>query len=242
MKLVKSKPTRAERARHTRRRMLDTARELFITDGYAATTMERIADRAGVAVQTLYYTFRTKGQLLCEAVEEAAAQDAEIAPAGERAWLQEVLMATTGQRVLALAVDYGADIFARAAPLWPAMMAASADPYVESYWRNVAASRRAGQGRMVARLAELDELPHNLQPDRATDLVVVLFGHEVFGNLVTGAGWSLPEYKAWLYTTLVQQLLRQPTLSPEAFSDRAFSPVILAYSAQDADEHEHTIG
>ncbi|MFZ1283261.1 MAG: helix-turn-helix domain-containing protein, partial [Propionicimonas sp.] len=65
MKLVKSKPTRAERARHTRRRMLETARELFIIDGYAATTMERIADRAGVAVQTLYYTFRTKGQLLC---------------------------------------------------------------------------------------------------------------------------------------------------------------------------------
>ena len=56
-----SKGTRAERARQTRNRMLDSARELFIADGYAATTMERIAQEAGVAVQTLYYTFRPRG-------------------------------------------------------------------------------------------------------------------------------------------------------------------------------------
>ena len=65
--------TRADRARQTRRRMLDRARELFVTEGYAATTMERIADEAGVAVQTLYYTFRTKGQLLREVIEVTAA-------------------------------------------------------------------------------------------------------------------------------------------------------------------------
>ena len=42
-------PTRAERARQTRHRMLDSARTLFVTDGYPATTMERIAE-AAVAV------------------------------------------------------------------------------------------------------------------------------------------------------------------------------------------------
>ena len=76
MALVKSSTgTRAERARQTRNRMIDSARELFIADGYAATTMERIAQEAGVAVQTLYYTFRSKGQLLCEVVEATAAAD-----------------------------------------------------------------------------------------------------------------------------------------------------------------------
>jgi TetR/AcrR family transcriptional regulator of autoinduction and epiphytic fitness len=229
MEPVKShQPTRADRARHTRRRMLDSARQLFIANGYAATTMERIADQAGVAVQTLYYTFRTKGQLLCEVVEASAAENADTAPVAQPAWMQEMLTATTSQRVLALAVDYGADIFARAAPLWPAVTAAAADPYVKRYWRNVAANRRAGQGRMVARLAELDELRHGLDPHRATDRVVVLFGHDVFGNLVTDAGWSLPEYKAWLYTTLIQQLLEQPELTPTAYSDRSFSPLISA--------------
>jgi len=207
--------------------MLDSARELFITDGYAATTMERIADDAGVAVQTLYYTFRAKGQLLREVVEVTAAGDEDAAPVAQRAWVQEMLTATSGQRVLALAVEHGADIFVRAAPLWPVLAAAAADPSVEHYWRSVAANRRAGQERMVARLAELGALRHGLHPDRATDLVVVLFGHDVFGSLVTEAGWSVPEYKAWLFRTLVQQLLQRPRLAPTAFSDLSYGRLMM---------------
>ena len=218
-----TRTTRAERARQTRRRMLDSARELFISDGYAATTMERIADHAAVAVQTLYYTFRTKGQLLCEVVEVTAAGDADAAPVALRAWVQDMLTATSGQRVLALAVEHGADIFVRAAPLWPAVAAAAADSHVESYWRGVTTNRRAGQARMIARLGELGVLRHGLDPDRAADLVVVLFGHDVFTSLVTQARWSVPEYKAWLVTTLSQQLLQRPRLAPKTYADLSYS-------------------
>jgi TetR/AcrR family transcriptional regulator, regulator of autoinduction and epiphytic fitness len=214
---VKSgKPTRAERARQTRHRMLDSARALFITDGYPATTMERIADEAGVAVQTLYYTFRTKGHLLCEVVEATAAGQDDPVPVAQRAWTQEMLTATSGQRALALAVEHGADIFVRAAPLWPAVAAASADPHVARYWQDVTAGRRTGQAQILARLSELGALHHSLDPDRATDRVVVLFGHDVFRSLVTEAGWSVLEYKAWLLTTLAQQLLQRPKLAPTA--------------------------
>ena len=218
-----TRATRAERARQTRNRMLGSARELFITDGYGSTTMERIARDAGVAVQTLYYTFQTKGQLLCEVVEATAAGDDRAAPVAQRAWVQDMLTATTGQRVLALAVEHGADIFVRAAPLWPAVAAASADPDVEGYWQRVAAERRTGQARMVARLTELDVLRHGLNSDRATDRVVVLFGHDVFTGLVTQAGWSVPEYKAWLLTTLAHQLLQRPKLTPTTYADLSYS-------------------
>lgn len=225
---VKSgKPSRSDRARQTRRRMLDGARELFVTQGYAATTMERIADEAGVAVQTLYYSFRTKGQLLCEVVEVAAAGDEATAPAAQRAWMQQMLSATSGQRILALGVEHGADIFVRAAPLWPAVTAAAGDPHVDQYWQDVAAKRRAGQGRMVARLADLGAMRDGLDPGRATDLVVTLFGHDVFRSLVGEAGWSVTEYKAWLFTTLVQQLLQRPRLTPTTFSDLSYGPLLM---------------
>ena len=224
MGMVKrAKPTRAERAAHTRHRMLDSARELFIADGYTSTTMERIAEEAGVAVQTLYYTFRTKGQLLRAVVEATAAGDDRPVPVPQRAWVHDMLTAPTGQRVLALAVEHGADIFVRAAPLWPAVTAAAADPEVAHYWQQVAADRRTSQARMVARLAELNLLRHELHPDRATDRVVVLFGHDVFSGLVTQAGWSVPEYKAWLLTTLAQQLLQRPKLTPTAYADLSYS-------------------
>ena len=107
--------------------------------------------------------------------------------------------------------------------LWPAVAVASADPQVEQYWRRVAADRRTGQSRMVARLAELGALRQGLPPERATDRVVVLFGHDVFTGVVTQAGWSVPEYKAWLLTTLAQQLLQRPRLTPTAYADLTYS-------------------
>lgn len=228
MAIVKGeKPTRTDRAALTRQRILDCAAKLFVTEGYAATTMEHIARESGVAVQTLYYTFRTKGQLLCEAVEVTAARAEDPAPVAQRTWNQQMMTATSGQRVLALGVEHGADIYVRAAPLWPAVnAAAAADPQVEHYWRGVAANRRIGQARMVDQLAKLDALRTGLEPDKATDLVVVLFGHDVFRGLVGEAGWSVVEYKAWLFTSLVQQLLGRQRLAQRAFSDLSFADLL----------------
>ncbi|WP_433019731.1 TetR/AcrR family transcriptional regulator [Kribbella sp. CA-294648] len=109
-----SKPTRADRARQTRRRMLDSAQQFFVTEGYAATTMERIASRADVAVQTLCYSFRTKGQLLCELVEVTAAGTDDTLPVAQRPWMRELLTATSAQRILTLAVEHGTGIYERA--------------------------------------------------------------------------------------------------------------------------------
>lgn len=206
--------------------MLDSARELFVSEGYAATTMERIAAEAGVAVQTLYYSFQTKGQLLCEVVEVTAAGDDEALPVAQRPWMQEMLTATSAQRILALGVEHGTDIFERAAPLWPVVAAATADPHVERYWRGVAAGRRAGQGRMVARIDQLGRLREGLEADRATDLVAVLFGHDVYRSLVVEAGWSVPAYKAWLFPTLVHQVLQRPRLAPNSFADLSYGSLL----------------
>lgn len=204
--------------------MLDRARELFVTVGYAATTMEQIASEAEVAVQTLYYTFRTKGQLLREVVETTAAGQDHPPPVAERPWMVQLLSADSGARVLALAVEHGVDIYERVAPLWPAVIAAAAvDPELDRYWQGVTAGRRAGQRRIVARLAELGALRHDLDVNRATDLVVVLFGHDVYRGLVRDAGWTVVAYKAWLFTTLVQQLLQRPRLARGAYSDLSFA-------------------
>jgi TetR/AcrR family transcriptional regulator of autoinduction and epiphytic fitness len=220
-----AKPSRADRARQTRRRMLDSARDLFVAQGYAATTMGQVATDAGVAVQTLYYTFQTKGKLLCEVIEVAAAGD-DPDPVAQRPWMREMLTAKSAQRVLALAVEHGTGIYERAAPLWPAVNAAAAtDPYVQRYWEGVTADRQAGQARMVSRLSELGALRDGLGTQRATDLIVVLFGHDVFRGL-REAGWTVTAYKAWLYTTLVQQLLRKQRLELRASRDLSYGEIL----------------
>ena len=55
---------RQAKAAATRARIIANAYALFCENGYRATTMDLIARRAGVAVQTVYFTFHTKDDLL----------------------------------------------------------------------------------------------------------------------------------------------------------------------------------
>jgi AcrR family transcriptional regulator len=56
-------------------RIIVSAYTLFCESGYRGTTMESIAQRAGVAVQTVYFTFRTKDDLLQAVYEWAVLGD-----------------------------------------------------------------------------------------------------------------------------------------------------------------------
>jgi TetR/AcrR family transcriptional regulator of autoinduction and epiphytic fitness len=204
--------------------MRGAARELFVSQGYADTTMKQIAAGAGVAVQTVYYTFNTKGALLCEVMEVAGAGEDHPVPVAQRPWMREAMTATSQQRIIALAVEHATGIYERVAALWPALDAAAAvDPDVGDYWRGVTANRRAGQRAMVARIAELGDLRPELDVERGTDIVVVLFGHEVYRGLVQDAGWTVPSYKAWLFATLVQQLLGRQQADPGALRGLSFA-------------------
>ncbi|MGH3720215.1 MAG: helix-turn-helix domain-containing protein [Pseudonocardiaceae bacterium] len=45
-------------------KILEAAMRLFVTRGYPPTTVEMIAREAGVAVQTVYFSFRAKANIL----------------------------------------------------------------------------------------------------------------------------------------------------------------------------------
>ena len=212
------KPLRAtrrrERALATRRRIADSAYELFCEYGYAATTVDMIARAAGVALQTVHYVFRTKGALLQEVVEVAAAGTHDRVPVMERSWIREALSVSDGRRAIALGVEHGVDIYVRVAPLNHALhAAASIEPELEAYLRSIKAARRGGMSRLITALATNEHLHPGLSVERATDLMFVLLSHETYLGLVHDAQWPLEEYKAWLYETLCEQLLRGETRS-----------------------------
>lgn len=67
--MVASQASLARREREkaeTRRLILEAARELFTTVGYAETTMRGIAERIGYTATTIYHHFVDKDALLCE--------------------------------------------------------------------------------------------------------------------------------------------------------------------------------
>ncbi len=61
--------TRAERQRLTREQLLASAREVFEERGYAESSLEEIADRAGYTRKAVYSNFSGKAEMLLEIVE-----------------------------------------------------------------------------------------------------------------------------------------------------------------------------
>src|SRR5690242_16155624 len=68
---VKKQLTHRQRqALATQQLIVDSARDLFLEQGYATTTIDAISARAGVAVSTVYAIFRSKRGIL-KAIREA---------------------------------------------------------------------------------------------------------------------------------------------------------------------------
>src|ERR1700721_1503815 len=67
--------TRAESKEHTRQRLLAQAQRLFRERGYAATSLEQIAEAAEVTKGAIYGHFASKEDLMLSAMEAAQAPD-----------------------------------------------------------------------------------------------------------------------------------------------------------------------
>ena len=220
---------RAGRARETRQRMLGAAYELFCERGFQPASMAAIAERAGVAVQTVHFTFHTKGRLLNEVLRVYAAGEPEPKPVMERPWMMEALSTRDPRRTLALVMEYGTDIYARVAPLEPAVLAATfVDPEVADAWSAAKQGRRRGMQQIIEAIASRGGLAPGLTVTRATDIHFTVHSHEVFLGLTAGCGWTVAEYKAWQYENLCHHLLAENSLQRRRRAARglSFEPLV----------------
>lgn len=200
--------SRSEKAAATRRRILDAAQRLFSEYGYAGTTMQAIADGAEVAVQTVYFVFHTKGELLRQLLKSVGGRPEDPLETMERDWIQEAMTDPDGRRSIALMIEHGNDIYARIAPVWAAIgQAASVEPEVADVWKEIVEQRRQGIRRMVDSLATRGQLREDLSVDRAADIAYGLHRPETFAVFVGECGWPVEEFKAWFYRILCDQLL-----------------------------------
>ncbi|MCU1612824.1 MAG: transcriptional regulator, TetR family [Frankiales bacterium] len=85
-----SSPPRAQHADATRRAVLNAASELFIAQGYGATTVDRIAAGAGVSKQTVFSAVGNKQTVLSAVLDVAMAGDDEKLSMVERPLAEEI--------------------------------------------------------------------------------------------------------------------------------------------------------
>ena len=199
--------TRRERSTRTRLRIAGAAIELFAAQGYATTTIDAVAARAGVAVQTVYFVFHTKAQLLVEAMKVVGGGAEGETAVVDRSWVRDVVAAPDGARRLALAIEHGSLIYLRLGPVWPAVLAAMGEKDVRAAWEEIVRGRREGMRRIIDLMAARGELRPGMDAALATDILFGLHRHELFLAFTVECGWSFDRYRAWTYATLCEQLL-----------------------------------
>ena len=188
---------RKRRAGRSRERIIDAAAHLFVERGYVTATIEDIAAHAGVAVQTVYYVFGTKRNVLAAVLDTHIAGDHELVPVAEQAWVDDVAAATDPAAAIETLVAAAVGIIARAAPAYEVVRRAAADPEIGELLAQNRASRRADQRRLVEALWRGGQLRPDLDLDSAADVFYGLLNEEIYALLVVDCGWDLDRFRAW---------------------------------------------
>jgi TetR/AcrR family transcriptional regulator, regulator of autoinduction and epiphytic fitness len=202
-------PARRDRARRTRRAILDAARELFVAQGYAATSVRAVAAAAGVSVPTVEQAFGTKRALLKHVVDVTRAGDDEPVAMLDRAPAVAATAAGTPAEFLDLVAAEIAVVSARVSAVQAVLAAAAAgDPEIAGLAAEIDAQRRVVAAHLVDTLARHG--PLRLARDRAVDAVWALLDPVVHRRLTADCGWSADEFAGWLADALGRLLLSGP--------------------------------
>jgi AcrR family transcriptional regulator len=202
-----TRPSRRDRARATRLRMIHAAQRVFIARGYAGARMIDIATEAGVAVQTVYFTFHTKAELLQACYELAVLGEDDPRPPAAQPWHTAMLGARDGRAAIRRFAEGNSAIAARVALLDDVVRSAAHEPDAIQVRDHNEQLRRDGYRRIVDHLAGRFGLPAHLDPEDAVDILLTLAGPATYRALVADYGWPHDHFVDWLTTTLSQQLL-----------------------------------
>jgi AcrR family transcriptional regulator len=200
-----SSPTRSAQAAATRRRILDSAAQRFVENGYRATTMDMIAADADVTVKTVYHLFSSKASLLKQVMDVAFVGDDEPIPIIERAGPQQVKAEPDQRRQIALAARGTAELLERIRHIDDVLTdAAAVDPDAAALRADIELRQRREAMRVLAGwLAETGPLRDGLTVDRAADILWVLTSPEVHRLYRKYCGWTAEEFADWLSAAML---------------------------------------
>jgi AcrR family transcriptional regulator len=169
--------------------------------------MAQIADAAGVAVQTVYFTFHTKSALLSRAYDFAVmGEDEPLAPE-KQPWYAAMAAEPNLTQALRHLVTGVGEITRRVTPLYlVARAAADGDSDTARVMAFHERWRADGYREVLKLLRAKAELRTGLSPERATDLLLLFVGMDAYHVLVGGHGWSHEEWADWTVSTLAEQI------------------------------------
>jgi AcrR family transcriptional regulator len=198
--------------RETRRKLLLAARDEFAENGYRAATVAKIADRADVALQTLYHAWGSKRDLLRGVLELAVTGDEDVhLGRGEMpdAVLARVDPGVHGDpdQLLVHLVGTFRGLAERSAAVWKTYRdAAAVDADIEADWAALMELRRTNFSTLFASVPT-QAWRAGVSAERAVDTIWTLASPQTHELLVGVLGYSYDDYEDWLLTTIRRSVL-----------------------------------
>jgi AcrR family transcriptional regulator len=186
----------------TEQRIVAAATELFLADGYVATTLEAVAKRAQVGARTVYLRFGTKAALFKRVVDVAIVGDTEPVDVLGRDWMQAALTAPTAAERIAANAAVGRQIMERTGALFAvAQQAAAVEPLIAGFWQQGREQTRRAHAVVWTRMAEDGLLDPRVDLDWLIDTTTILAAAETYLLTTRLTSWDLDTYQDWLTTT-----------------------------------------
>jgi AcrR family transcriptional regulator len=190
-------------ALQTRADILQTARRLFAERGYAATSVNDIAEEASVAVQTIYTRLGSKRGIVM-ALIDVIDQEAGVPEAAAA-----VTTGSTPEEVLRAQNRLTRGLQERCGDIVGALIAAAAlEPDVEQAVAEGLRRHRHGARLTINRIAELGGLRHDLTPDHAAAVLSAATAHDAWYELVHAHNLSWEEAEQTLNDALARAILK----------------------------------
>src|SRR5215469_2866819 len=183
---------RDEQARRTRQAVVTAARDLFLAQGYAATTIDAIALEAHVSRRTVFNSVGGKVALLKLAIDWAIVGDDEPVALADRPAIQAIRAERDPRVVLNLWVRVVVDIATRVAPIGAVLsVAADGDPEAARLLEEEAEVRMSGAAEFAGYLASLGGLAAGVSVQHAAEVCWAFMDGHLYSQLVTERGWAI---------------------------------------------------
>lgn len=202
-----SSAVRDEQAARTRTRILDAASDLFLERGYARTTITDIAERAGVARDTVYAVFGSKARVLTALIDLRLVPDGSVASARERPEALAVRDEIDQRKQIELFASFIAGISTQLRPVFEILRTASAvEPDMANVFQEMDRYRMMNMQTYAKWIAARG--PLRVSTRRAGEIIWTLASPDVGRMLCDELGWTQTQHARWLSDTLARTLLQ----------------------------------
>lgn len=202
-------PLRERQAEATRAAIMDAAQQLFVANGYVATSIKAIAEEADVSEATIYAQFGNKASLLWDAIIRAVVgEGGDPTTAYPKDFVHAVQSEPDLQGRTRMVLHASRMGWERGAAELEVVLvgAADADPRLLELVEKAAEGRLEGTREGLSLVLGPKKFVSGVEFEEVAELIWAINSPQVYRALVRNRGWSPEQYEDWITKILMRTL------------------------------------